>query len=676
MTPKKRAKRPAAKKASPEKYRTSGESGQPPRPLVAGPRKKRLSGPPAPRLSNHKARAVWFQARASWPVREAPVHALLRARAAAQRKPQAPIAAEWHCAGPTNIAGRITSLVCHPGDVNKLWAGSAGGVWQSADGGQTWSSLWHAQDILCIGALALDPGNPDIIYCGTGEANLSADSYSGVGLFQSKDAGANWHILADSAATGIPRRIGAIAVDPFDPSHLRLGGVGFKEASASNDLGGLYASHDGGVTWIREEFVSSGNYWCHAVIFHPAKRDCLYATVTEQGTKSGIWRSQDGGQTWKHLTAGLPDSASFGRTSLAISPSFPDILYAFAQDEASGNSDLLLGVFRSDDGGNTWSDISGSEFADENQISYGNSIAVHPTDVDTVICGGVDLHLTQDGGKSWTQVTHWDANRGDANYAHADHHALLMPAAQPGLIYSGNDGGVDLSRDTGTTWQNRSNGLAVTMYYDIDVCQSDSRNFGGGAQDNGTLVTTTGSADDHREILGGDGGWMVYDPADPRHLYGSFYNMGMYRFRDGRPTDVSPPVPENSSIWMCYITLDPKDANVVYTGSTRVWKTTDDAQSWNPVSPSLDDSPISPKMAGSSAALTPARPGARIFPVLFCQAIPSPGWKAAGRVALTCSTPRWPTSAMRMCSVPAMAASTGRTLTRDSFRMCPTTPSS
>ena len=577
------------------KQRTKTSRSGPTITLRAGPRKSRTKGAPEPRLSTHKSRSVWFQARASWPVRDAPVREMVEARIRSLRAATAGLAGQWENCGPSNIGGRTTSLVCHPANADMIWIGAAGGgVWQSSDGGQTWSTQWHSQDILNIGSLALDPSNPQVIYCGTGEADLSADSYPGVGLFRSNDGGATWHVLASPSTTGIPIRIGAVAVDPFDPNHLELGGIGFNEVSASgNDFGGLYTSHDGGITWAREQFVSSGNYWCHAVLFHPTKQGAIFSTVTEQGSKSGIWRSSDGGASWQQLTNGLPDPASFGRTALAISPSDPDVLYAIAQDENSGTSDLVLGVFRSSDGGDNWTNIAGSEFANERQMSYGNTIAVHPTDPNIAICGGVDLHLTTDGGATWKQVTHWDSPRGNPDYAHADHHAVVMPAASPGRIYSANDGGFDVSNDVGSTWQNRSNGLAITMFYDTDVASSDGRSFGGGAQDNGTVVTTTGHFDDYAEILGGDGGWMVYDPHDVLHLYASFYNMGIYRFKNGTPTDVSPPVPEKGSIWMCYITMDPNNSNTVYTGSTRLWRTPDDGASWQAISSPFDGSPIS-----------------------------------------------------------------------------------
>jgi len=211
------------------------------------------------------------------------------------------------------------------------------------------------------------------------------------------------------------------------------------------------------------------------------------------------------------------------------------------------------------------------------------------------VCGGVDLHLTTDGGKRWAKVTRWDAKPGQPKYAHSDHHQLLMPAAAPGRVYTVNDGGLGVSYDGGVTWSNRSKGLAITMYYDVDVAQSDGRHFGGGAQDNGTVATTTGRDNDHFEILGGDGGWMIYDPADAGHIFASYYNMNIWRWCNGRRWDVSPPAPEKEkdSVWMVYVTMDPRDAKTVFTGSKRVWRTKNAGKTWKAVSPVLDDSAIS-----------------------------------------------------------------------------------
>ena len=570
-----------------------------PRNLKPGPRRKDLkkNRRPRVRLSRHKERSTWFQSRSAWPVREAPVHTLVRERERTKRTLPAKENVAWTCIGPTNIGGRLTSIVCHPANANCIWAGAAaGGVWQSNNAGRTWRALWRDHDTLNIGSLAIDRKNPAVLYCGTGEANLSVDSYAGVGIYRTDNGGETWELLAASSETDIPTRIGVIAIDPFDSRHLRIGGVGANESSArSKDLGGMFVSHDGGATWERENFISRNNYWCHAIVFHPTKRRAIFATFTEQGAKSGIWHSADGGENWMQLTEGLPAPECFGRISLAISLSHPDVMYAFAEDAHSSRSDLLLGVFRSDDGGKNWREIGAKHFSGEQQISYGNTIAVHPNNPDHVLCGGVDLHLTTNGGKRWKKVTRWEAKRGDPNYAHSDHHHLLMPPCAPGRVYDPNDGGLDVSEDGGVTWSNRSKGLEITMYYDMDVAQSDGRHFGGGAQDNGTLVTTDGQSHTHFEILGGDGGWMIYDPADARHIYASYYHLNIWRWYNGRRGDVSPPASEKekNSVWMVCLAMDPNNRKIVFTGSKRIWRTKNKGENWTAVSPVLDDSPVS-----------------------------------------------------------------------------------
>jgi photosystem II stability/assembly factor-like uncharacterized protein len=227
-------------------------------------------------------------------------------------------------------------------------------------------------------------------------------------------------------------------------------------------------------------------------------------------------------------------------------------------------------------------------------MRYGNAIVVHPDDPNHVLCGGVDLHLTQDGGGTWRRVTRWNAARGARNYAHADHHALAMPPSAPGRVYSANDGGLDVSEDGGRTWTNRSFGLAATMFYDVDVAPSDGTSYGGGAQDNGTVVTDTGQADGFFELLGGDGGWMVYDPTDAAHRYASYQFMHIFRFRGEQWADVTPPLSEDehASVWMAFICIDPNNPRTVYAGSTRLWKSTNDGSAWRAVSPHFDGSPI------------------------------------------------------------------------------------
>jgi len=288
----------------------------------------------------------------------------------------------------------MTSVASAPKKPNIIWAGAAGGgVWKSDDGGQHWRGLWHSQSTLNVGSIAIDPANPAIVYCGTGEANLSADSYPGVGIFRSTDGGDTWQILAPAATTGIPTRIGCLVVDPFDATHVCIGGV--THTTGGSD--GMFVSRNGGLSWGRLTFPGTGPYRCHAIVFHPTIRDTLFATVAARGAQSGIWKSTNGGSSWTQLKSGLPSPEQFGRTSLAIAPSKPSVIYAISSTLKEG----VLGVFRSDNGGSSWINVAGTHFAQEGQMSYGNTIAVHQTNPDHVVCGGVDLHLTQDGGKTW-----------------------------------------------------------------------------------------------------------------------------------------------------------------------------------------------------------------------------------------------------------------------------------
>lgn len=551
------------------------------------PRKRAAKKSAPGAVSTHKARAAWFNAREAWPLREAPLELVMRERTrAAVNMPLLSAGAEWEDAGPTNIGGRTTSIVVHPTDVRRIWIGAAGGgVWTSTDGGLNWTALWHSEPTLNIGSLCLDPSNPDTIYCGTGEANLSADSHPGVGLYRSLDGGETWCLLAPAFCQGLPKRIGRVAVDPFDSNHILLGGVGH----GPQDSQGLFVSHDGGINWTRVTTIIDVSHRCHEVVFHPTESGTIYVTIDALGSLNGIWRTTDGGRTWTHLTSGLPLSPVIRRTSLAIAPSDPAILYAQMATSRGG----VLGVFRSANGGDNWNDISGNHFNRERQMNYNNTISVNPADADDVICGGVDLHRTKNGGNTWSKVTAWNARRGERKYAHADQHFVVHPPGQNGLVYAVNDGGLDVSEDGGRKWQNRSNGLATNMFYDLSVAASHGGMYGGGMQDNGTWLTLDGGPGQFIETTGGDGGFCAIDPNDRFHLFTSSQFMRVNRFRnsDGWSVDIGPN--DGSPPWMAFIAMDPKRPKRVFVCSVRVWRSLDDGDTWTDVSGSLDDSFIS-----------------------------------------------------------------------------------
>jgi len=555
--------------------------------------------------TTHHDRCAWYYERAAFPLRDAPPTELEQFWAQHEKYTNIP-GLTWEEAGPTNIAGRVTALAIHPGDNACLFAGSAGGgVWMTADGGSNWRPIWKKTANQNIGALAIHPTAPKRLICATGEANLSPDSYPGSGVYFSDDTGTTWrNFFFDpnkekagpagmTAQTGIPRRIGTIAFDPNDQLNFALGSVTHDERMPAGlflydkRLGLQPCTH-----WGRR------SYNCHSVVFHPRREGVVFAAVEPRGTANGIWRTTDGGRKWEQLKNGLPSGDLFGRTTLALAPSEPDTLYAVAADRRR----VLLGIYVSKDMGDTWQEIGGGRFAKERFMSYNSTIAVHPDDPGFVIWGGINLYRTKDGGKHWRRITSTD--RGARNYAHADHHALIITRA--GLVYSGNDGGVALSENGGDTWTMKSNGMVTTMFYDVDVAPTNSKVFGGGTQDNGTLIAgISGKPGQFTPVLGGDGGWMVFDPADEEHVFASYQNMHIFRHRRGESweigtwTDVTPKEideAERRQRAIAVLAIEPgrrQAAKKVYAGSSRLWMTGDDGASWRPVSHAFDGSVIS-----------------------------------------------------------------------------------
>jgi len=557
--------------------------------------------------STHKDRAVWFNERTCWPLRDADPSALEKVWHTRASAPPATEPVQWEAAGPFNVGGRVTSLAVHPTDHQVLYAGAAaGGVWRSRDGGKSWETTWPKSANPHIGALAIHSKNPLVIYCATGEANLSADSYAGSGIYISQDGGDTWNMLAPAKECGLPRRIGTIGVHPYsgDGQVLYLGGVTHEETIPS----GLYASSDGGKTWDVERFFSSRNYWCHSIVFHPD--GLVFAALETTGTQNGIWRLNDEG--WEHLEMGLPPSDRLGRIALAIAPSQPDTLYALAGDWGAKK---VAGIFRSRNKGERWEKIGDEQFADEHLPSYDCTIAVHPQDPDFVVWGGVDLYITRDSGKKWVRATQWNADHMNPSYAHSDHHALAMPAGD--RIYTGSDGGVAVSEDGGKSWTDRSRGMNTTMFYSLDVAPTNSSIFGGGAQDNGTLMAGIGSPKgDFQQVLTGDGGGMVFDPADEKHVFGTAQNLRVSRHSPSPRWDSASwkeaPLPasivtadELSQTDVAVMAIDPTSTarvKTIWIGSKRLWRTSNYGGNWYPGSPFLDGTVI------TAIEIAPANP--------------------------------------------------------------------
>ncbi len=540
-------------------------------------------------FSTFKRHSAWFSQRASQTLHDAHAgHLEDFWKRRASWDPQLP---RWKCAGPFNIAGRVTTLMAHPHDPKRLWAGAAaGGVWRTADGGASWHSCWPNWACPNIGALAGDPADPDRIYCATGEANLSPDCYPGTGLYLSRDGGANWELLAEADTHNLPRRIGVLLHSSLTPSMLYVGGLTLSEQHPA----GLYVSPDRGKTWLRENAPSGSNYACHSLAVHPA--GFLLAGLDLGGAQTGIWRGAAGG-AWKQLHGGLPDGDKAGRISLAMAPSRPDTVYALVANRLGSE---VLGVYRSSDGGERWQEVGGAHFSAEGQSCYNNTIAVHPDDPDTVACGLYDIHITRNGGAAWQRASHWDADEDSPRYAHSDQHAILLPGGN--LIYAANDGGVAASHDLGATWSMRPRGMATTMFYDIDVAPANGKIFGGGSQDNGVMVAgVTATEGDFLRVLGGDGAWTVFDPEDEHHVIGS--RSDIHIFRHTAPQhwgedfweEISPKgmkQDEHHQNAIAVLAIGPAHPGTLWVGSRRMWRTTREGLEWQAVSKEFDGSAI------------------------------------------------------------------------------------
>ena len=581
------------------------------------------------RFSTHKDRADHFQQRTSYPKREAVPKDLGR-----QRTVSGPV---WKELGPPDVGGRLTSIAVDPANPDRVFVGSAGGgVWFTEDAGRHWKQVWSDHsETLAIGSLAFDPHDASILYAGTGEANLSGETYPGAGIFKTTDGGATWQQIGSCASVvlqqaggggatrsfsiGVPRRIGSIGVDPFDSSHIFLGGVTHSEEEGA----ALYETHDGGKNWAQAVnangifpgsatkglLIGPFDYYSHAVIAHPTQKGLVLAGLEARGSLSGIWLSKDAGKSWDQATKGLPEGDQFGRVSFAAAAGSKTI-YALAGQQGTQKP---LGVFRSDDLGSTWTACTlpgfGTGAGDNDcQLSYTNCIAVDPANPMTVIAGSLELHRSTDGGKTWRQISD-GRNQFGSRYVHRDHHALWIGK---GRVYSANDGGFAVSEDGGDTWEMRNTGLAIAMLYDVAVAPTNSGCLGCGMQDNGTWFL--GAIDqpgdgftpptDFRQELEGDGGWCCYDPDDETHLFASQQRMDLWRHRssDGWTNLDLRMIPdeERRSVWMAVLAMDksvsaqPRTTpRAVYIGSNRLWRSLDDGDSWEAVSDPFDGSVIS-----------------------------------------------------------------------------------
>ncbi len=538
-------------------------------------------------METEKEWMEWFYLQRALPLGYIPAEAVNRARAEAEalkRGAKTP-SGVWEPVGPINIGGRVTAIAVNPHNTNEIYIGTAdGGVFKSEDGGATWVPVFDSMPSLSIGAIAIDPVDT-AIYVGTGEVNSSGDSFNGTGLYVSHDHGITWeHLGLDSTA-----HIARIVFDPTDHNTIYVAAMG--HLYTTDTTRGVYKSTDGGQTWQKVLFVDDTT-GCIDLVINPQNPNILYAAMWSRirtpenrrvsGSGSGIYRSTDGGATWEYLTIGLPTS-NVGRIGITISQTDPNVLYAIFSDHPG----YFTGVYKTTYGGDTWSRTIDGNLSDIFS-SYGwyfGQIRVDPTNPQVVYAMGLHIYKTTDGGNSWYQLTGWDV--------HVDHHDLWISPSNPDHLIDGNDGGVYISTNGGTSWSHVES-LPITQFYDVAIDPNHPVRYYGGTQDNGTIRTMTGSVDDWEEILGGDGFLPAIDPRNSNNIFAEWQYGHLEKSTNGGwGFDYCLyGVNENDRRnWDTPYALTPSNPDIMYYGTYRVYKSTDFAGYWTPVSGDLTNGP-------------------------------------------------------------------------------------
>lgn len=489
----------------------------------------------------------------------------------------------WEFAGPLNIGGRITDIEIPVDNASTYYVGAAsGGIFKTTDSGATWQPIFDEMEMLSIGDMEISKSNSDVIWVGTGEPNAGGGSlvYDGDGIYTSNDAGVTWQ------SKGLPNigSVGKVVIDPTNEDIILVAAMGPLFRNDANR--GVYRTQDGGDTWEQVLFVSDSTGAIDMAI-HPTNGNILYAAMWERmrrpeatifgGETSGLYRSTDGGDTWDEMTTGLPSAANEkGRISIAISQSNPDVLYARYANAAGS----IQGVYRSQDGGDTWQEQNSSQLTNVGFHWWFRGIFVDPTDENTIYNVDFVVEKSTDGGASWAPAF---------PNVHVDQHALAFNSATASEVLLGNDGGLYYSADDGAS-STKDLTLPITQLYRMYVDPQDADKIYAGAQDNSTMRTTTGGLSNWNIINGGDGFQPLVDANDTNVIYalsqrGNFVkstnNAGSF---SGATSGIASADRKN---WDTPVTFDPNNSQTLYYGANRLYKTTDAAGSWTAISPDL-----------------------------------------------------------------------------------------
>ncbi len=486
----------------------------------------------------------------------------------------------WEFCGPTNMAGRITDIEMTD-DLSTIFVGSAsGGIFKSTDDGATWLPIFDDETSLSIGDIAIAHSDNKIIYVGTGEANAGGGSiaYDGNGVYKSSDGGSTWsHMGLDSMGS-----IGKVIIDPKHPDICFVAAMGY--LFQNNEDRGLYRSLNGGLSWDKVLFINDSTGIIDIAI-NPKHPDTIFAAAWERvrrvnrrsygGPSSGIFRSTDGGNTWKELTNGLPNSS--GRIGIAIAESSPEILYACYTDATAG---ILDDIYKSVDNGETWLKLNVSGIIDAPYMWWFGKIFTDPNNAATVYMTSFFMYKSTDGGHTWNEIF---------SGSHVDQHTICVKSKDSKKVLLGNDGGAFLSKNGGSSYT-ELNGLPTMQFYTCEIDYTFSKRLYGGAQDNGILRTISGNINGWQNIDQGDGFKVLVDPSDNHYVYAEIQYGALERSTNGGSSFVggtSGIGSQDRKNWNTPVIFNPLNPSTLYYGSNRLYKSTDRALSWTAISPDL-----------------------------------------------------------------------------------------
>jgi photosystem II stability/assembly factor-like uncharacterized protein len=498
---------------------------------------------------------------------------------------------EWRSIGPANMGGRVADVEGVAGNPNIVYVASAsGGLWKTVNGGVTWKPVFERQGTISIGDIALAPGNPDVVWVGTGESNVRNSVSFGDGVYKSTDGGKNWqHMgLRDT------EHVSAIVINPQNPDIVYVGALG--HAFAPNEQRGVFMTTDGGKTWTKTLYIDR-EHGVSDLEIDPTNPNILYAgmwsferkpwTHRSGSEKGGLFKSIDAGRTWTRVTNGLPKL--LGRVGVRVAPSNPNVVYAIVESKEGT-------LYRSEDRGETFKQVS-KQASIVSRGFYYTRVRVDPNNENHIYAVASSLFESIDGGKTFRSIT---------RRTHIDYHAFWLDAKDPKRLWVGEDGGIAVTYDGGENWEPLYN-IPLGQFYQI---HADNRlpfyYVMGGLQDNGAWSGPSRTRepsgimnDDWRMISFGDGFYIINNADDPE-LYLSESQGGElvrtdFRTREqqlvnpwGRGSGDGPALGQKFRFnWNAPILQSPHDKNTVYFGGNVVFKSADFGKTWEQISQDL-----------------------------------------------------------------------------------------